>query len=198
MAKNALLKALRNLIERLPDAPQDSSYLFDELAQANDHSCVLLAAEALSEALKRAMLRRFRDNLSRDDRDDLFDFRGPLGTFSSRIQIGYAMSIFGPKTLGDLERVRELRNVFAHSKMGLSFQTKEVADVCELFETHSRDPFGARFFNPSVKTLQPDRWPRYRFEISATMLWSALNSITSRPPELGPEWEKSRPSLVLG
>jgi hypothetical protein len=51
--------------------------------------------------------------------DELFDFTGPLGTFSSKIKMAEAMRIIGPATRANFDRIREIRNYFAHTSRPL-------------------------------------------------------------------------------
>ena len=67
--------------------------------------------------------------LSKDDQEAIFGINGPLSSFSSKINLAYALSIFGPETRENLDKIRELRNACAHSKRNVSFATKEVADL---------------------------------------------------------------------
>src|SRR5680860_1674989 len=48
---------------------------------------------------------------------------GPLGTFSSKIALGYAMGLFGDEEMAYLNTVRRIRNAFAHSRKEVSFAT---------------------------------------------------------------------------
>jgi hypothetical protein len=56
--------------------------------------------------------------------------RAPLSTFAARISVGYALRIFGTKTLGDLESIKTVRNSFAHSLMTFDFTTPQIVTVC--------------------------------------------------------------------
>jgi DNA-binding MltR family transcriptional regulator len=53
----------------------------------------------------------------------------PLATFAARIRIGYALGIYGPKTRDDLTFIRHVRNVFAHTRHAVDFDTKEISDA---------------------------------------------------------------------
>lgn len=84
--------------------------------------------------LERLLLSKMR-NLNFDDRQRLFGpDRGPLGDFSAKIIIAYALKVIGPITKDDLDLIRLLRNGFAHSRMHFTFETPEVREVCEHFK----------------------------------------------------------------
>ena len=46
-----------------------------------------------------------RPTLNSDDTRLLFDLRGPLGDFSSKIFVAYAFNLFGPETRHDLDLI---------------------------------------------------------------------------------------------
>lgn len=52
----------------------------------------------------------------------LTDESGPLATLSSKIACGYAMGLFDERTKDWLNRIRGIRNAFAHSKVILDFE----------------------------------------------------------------------------
>jgi DNA-binding MltR family transcriptional regulator len=91
----------------------------------------LIAGSWIEKTLEIGILSKFI-KLEDDQRKRLFDYdhRGPISDFSARIKIAAALDLFGPKTHADLERIRMVRNAFAHSVHLLKFNTKEVADVC--------------------------------------------------------------------
>jgi hypothetical protein len=62
---------------------------------------------------------------------ELFEYRGTLGSFGAKIDIGYAFKLFGPKTKKDLNIIRSLRNQFAHSRMPILFTTLVVKKCCD-------------------------------------------------------------------
>jgi hypothetical protein len=62
---------------------------------------VLIAAARLDYALEVALLSRMRP-LSHGQSKRLFEGYGPLATFSAKIDLGYALSIFDEKLYSDL------------------------------------------------------------------------------------------------
>ena len=57
--------------------------------------------------------------------------QAPLGTFSNKIRMAEAMRVIGPVTRANLDRIREIRNAFAHTARNLTFETHAVAQICE-------------------------------------------------------------------
>jgi hypothetical protein len=88
------------------------------------------AAVVLGSLVERALEKLLRDKMRPDGTSSLFKYGGPLADFSSRIQIGYALQLFGPETRKDLNIIRHLRNQFAHSRRPIRFTTPVVKDCC--------------------------------------------------------------------
>ncbi|MEE8155253.1 MAG: MltR family transcriptional regulator [Phycisphaerales bacterium] len=63
--------------------------------------------------------------------DDLLDFQGPLGTFSSRISLSYCLGLIRDDQFRDLNTVRKIRNDFAHAHQSRSFDDAPICDFCD-------------------------------------------------------------------
>lgn len=55
------------------------------------------------------------------------------GSFSARIKVGRALGLYGPLLEKKLNRIREIRNQFAHALVPLDFSHELVARECEAF-----------------------------------------------------------------
>lgn len=58
----------------------------------------------------------------------LFDGYGPLGSFSAKIDIAYALGIITEQIFNDLKTIKDIRNEFAHPKE-LEFLTFSSPDI---------------------------------------------------------------------
>jgi len=88
------------------------------LAQiASDYEAAMLSASLLEYMLMQAITTKFIP-LGKDHLDSLFshDGAGPLCTFSAKIKLSYALGILSPETRSQIERIRIVRNHFAHHK----------------------------------------------------------------------------------
>ena len=74
----------------------------------------------------------------------LFEDNGPLQPFGARIQLGYAMGIYGVGVLQDLSAMKEIRNAFAHSAEPLDFGNSDVARLSGAFNFPKRATFKGR------------------------------------------------------
>jgi hypothetical protein len=125
-------------------------------AGLNDRARIILAASILDQLLRFLILAHFPEI---DDEDmaqvnDLFEGdSAPLGSFSSRIKIGFALGIFGPKTKQDLERIKAIRNACAHSRVAVHFEAPEVAGECERFNALKIIKWGG-FHGPEPTTAE--------------------------------------------
>jgi hypothetical protein len=135
------LQTLKRLAKQVPDEKEAHS-LLSELEEVGDHAAdraiALIGGAMIENALRAALLSRLfhqADNIQ----NEIFENDGaPLSTFSQRIIVGYAMGIYGNKIRNDLDCIRIIRNSFAHTMLTLSFDRKEVVNVCKRFNTLRR------------------------------------------------------------
>lgn len=104
---------------------------FDEMEQATDRACALVAVAGVSNDLKPLIATRFRE-LPEAEMDAMFEGRGaPLQDFNSRIDIAYALRLIDKNVRDNLHILRRIRNAFAHSPVPLSFDHPLVAAECK-------------------------------------------------------------------
>jgi hypothetical protein len=133
----AMAKGLNRLIalaKEIPDERETAALLRELEQRQRDHSGdragAILGGAIIENALRVALLARFRPD--KNGHQALFNGdRAPLSTFAARIGVGYALRVFGPKTLSDLQSIKTVRNAFAHSLMTFDFSTPQVATVCD-------------------------------------------------------------------
>jgi len=84
-------------------------------------SLAAFAEDALGQLLKAFLL-------PNEATDQLLEgFNAPLGTFSSRIKAAYALGLIEKDQLDDLERLRKMRNEFAHSWRPIDFENPRIS-----------------------------------------------------------------------
>jgi hypothetical protein len=125
MSDPAYLKAFKNFAKSRPNIA-DRRIMEKEFYGENDRACGILQASWVEQMLETAIKAR----LGSESHDKLFDFEGPLGTFSAKTIMGYALGLFGAKTNHDLLLIRMIRNEFAHCQLPLRFDIPEVKAVC--------------------------------------------------------------------
>lgn len=103
-------------------------------SQDRDHSdrMVALAASSLLELALQNILSSCFVEMDADALARLFKTdTGVLGTFASRIEMAFAVGAIGPDTRHDLTTVRHIRNAFAHVRAYLTFESPEIASLCD-------------------------------------------------------------------
>jgi hypothetical protein len=89
------------------------------------------SAIVLGSLVEKAIEKLLRTNLRPQGINELFKHTGLLGDFSAKIQMGYALRLFGGQTRKDLNIIRTLRNQFAHSRRPIEFSTPVVKRCCD-------------------------------------------------------------------
>jgi hypothetical protein len=157
----------------------DLEALERELYGANDRASAVMLGAFAETALERLLRTKLRPDLNSDERRPLFDSQGPLGNFSSKIAMAYAMGTIGPITRDDLDLVRLLRNGFAHTRKNLTFDMPVVTAVCARLKTPDLPgafiPYGALRFTDKLEgeSVSDLTNPRTRYR-------SAVHTISSR------------------
>jgi len=103
---------------------------FDE---ETDRGCVLVAVGVLDDLLERLIRAQFSNDATTVKRavDPLFKGTGPLSSFWAKVQISYSLDLITEWMYEDLERIRELRNMFAHEYKRADFNDPAVIKLTE-------------------------------------------------------------------
>jgi len=122
--------------EKLMTIPHELAAKFDEvyelrasLDDETDRGCALMAAAYLDSELEGLLAKRFVN----DDevRAELMRPLGPLGSFSVRIDLAYALGLIGAKARRDLHLIRKIRNDFGHVAKKLTFSNQALVSRCK-------------------------------------------------------------------
>jgi DNA-binding MltR family transcriptional regulator len=96
------------------------------LRQLDERGLVLALAAFAEEALG-DLIKAFL--IPGDPAKQLLEvFNAPLGTFSARIKMAYSLGLVTKRQHADLDRLRRIRNEFAHNWEPMSFNDQKVAD----------------------------------------------------------------------
>lgn len=127
----------------MADSIGDSFAKFGEAilrADQQTHAGLVMAAAAILELqLEHALLAQMRA-LPKDLRKRLFRGYGPLSTFAAKIDLSFALRIIDNKVLTELNKIKSIRNKFAHSE---SLYSLDQPPMLELFNSLIR-PAGAK------------------------------------------------------
>ena len=149
-----------------------------------------MAAELLSSRLRDDIRANLVDEIAtvrfrgkdRTVETRLFESTGPLSDFSARIDMAFAMRLIGKNWYGDLHRLRQIRNEFAHTYTPLNFMNDRITSLCNALwipvNIREIDPTDRR---PGVKIgdirrLPSPTAPREQFMKSFSTIWSFLHN----------------------
>lgn len=105
--------------------------LMASLDGMDDRSTILVLSAFLDNLLEIAIRWRLK-SLGTTKRDKIFRNSGaPLSSMSAKILIANAMGILGDEPCAQLDRIRTIRNTFAHSMKPLDFSNPAVQKECE-------------------------------------------------------------------
>ena len=99
-----------------------------EISKESDRAAAVLVGAEIDNRLTQLLEAYFLPKSKRSTR--LLEQDGPLGTFSSKIEIIYRIGFIPPEFHQDLQIVRNIRNDFAHKGAGLCFTDNRMRDLC--------------------------------------------------------------------
>jgi hypothetical protein len=120
-SKNALRKLIR---ER--ELPEDEECVIAELGEGSDHTAVLLSVSQLHNELERYVV----GTLAVKDEKELEGLTEPgglLASFHLVIQLAYVLGLIDKIEREHLDRIRAIRNVFAHAMRPVGFHVNVIA-----------------------------------------------------------------------
>jgi DNA-binding MltR family transcriptional regulator len=112
-------KALRELSHKFT-APPEVEKILNDLRTKDDYHVALLAVSIVEATLDRLIVSRLRKT-DNEFLNSLFQNRGPLSDFNSKILVAEAFGIVTSPLAAELHSMRVVRNAFAHAKMPISF-----------------------------------------------------------------------------
>jgi Mannitol repressor len=135
--------SLKQLIQAVPSEDETTRILGalskGRLTHYSDRAVAVIGSTLLDNALKVAIQTRFI-NLKLADVAQIFDglSGGPLSSLSAKVKIAFALGIVNETRRDDLNRIRAVRNTFAHSIVPISFRTHAVVQECKKLSMRSR------------------------------------------------------------
>ncbi|WP_439699124.1 MltR family transcriptional regulator [Mucilaginibacter sp. AW1-7] len=105
-----------------------------ELSKETDRGVALMAAALLDYELELLIKTKMLGTSS--FLKDLFEFNGPLGTFSAKIKIAYSIGLISKETKSDLDLIRKIRNEFGHQYTPISFESTSIAALSKNLKEH--------------------------------------------------------------
>jgi len=134
------VKKLKATYRRKLHLPETADFL-RELSGESDRAAIILASSMLDDLLANAIAMAMPFDLLVEDMEEVFRQGGPLGSFSSRIEVASLFGVIERETFEQLSLLREMRNACAHTKHPITFQDPKLASVAmNLFEPRGSVP----------------------------------------------------------
>ena len=111
--------------------PEHQDEYVKELNGESDRAAALVAAADVDYWLIMLLRSKLSYKLTDIERNDLlYGKRAPLSDFSARISIAYGFGLIHSDERDDLNRIRHIRNAFAHAVISLTFEHELIAKEC--------------------------------------------------------------------
>jgi DNA-binding MltR family transcriptional regulator len=165
-----MASALKSLLKEKPTI-EDIQRCVKELQTDGVRGVAVLACALLEDVLRLAILNKMVD-LTKDEQDRLFVGITPIGTLSAKTQIAYAFGIIDPATRNDLNVMREIRNGITHTTLNITFDTPEIANLCNNLNCLSPSSPSSSPAKPFL--ISKAKTPRERYVAAAEILMLEL------------------------
>jgi mannitol operon repressor len=142
-----------------PTPNEQFGAFLDSLHAETDRGSALSAA-SFSEELLKSILLAFMAEVPATG-DLISGFEAPIGTFSAKIKLTFALGLIDLELYRGLDAVRKIRNAFAHQWTPVSFNEQPVPDLINNIPDH-----------PIISSASPLASNRVRFEarVSAMLM----------------------------
>jgi DNA-binding MltR family transcriptional regulator len=127
-----MASALKKLLKAKPTA-DDVKRALKELDTDGPRGTIVLGHALIEDAMRSAIAFHMR-TLGEEEYNQLFRGTSPLSSMSAMTRVAFAFKIIGTKVRDDLDRLRELRNAFAHAQVILTFESEPVLAQLKHFE----------------------------------------------------------------
>ena len=121
-----------------PKLREDWNEFFTEFANESDRAAAVLSAAYIDELLKNLIANFLVDDEKVVEKllDPKKSPHAPLGTFSARITAAFCLGLIDRVQYDDLNIIRQIRNLFAHSLHGVTFKSAEVVKEVKKLKAH--------------------------------------------------------------
>jgi hypothetical protein len=108
-----------NLVQSWPHLPGD------------DRSQTIVVTALLEQGLEQALATHFvvKEKEVRSFFADQTD--GSMSTFAMKIKLAHALGVIEDKVKAELTTIKNIRNVFAHTRASVTFDTPEIKNACD-------------------------------------------------------------------
>jgi len=121
-----------NTLIKKPLSEKELVKIITNLKAMPDRGVALVGSGIVERSLEYAIAQKMR-KMGKKRYNAIF--QGPLRGFSQKIQVGYGLSVFVHKGAKELEKIRKIRNAFAHTVHDINFTTPRIKSHCDLLES---------------------------------------------------------------
>jgi hypothetical protein len=100
------------------------------LTSGDDRSQAIVVSALLEQALEFALGTHFIVG-EKDTRAIFTDQEGGISSFAAKIRLAFGLGVIENKIRGELVRIKNIRNTFAHTRAAVTFDTDEIKASCE-------------------------------------------------------------------
>ena len=155
------------------DAVTYVNKVLDEMQNESDRSAAILLGAELDDTLGQILEKHLLPPRAKKD-------AGAIGkTFHARIELASRLGLIHPRFHRELHLIKDVRNEFAHKKLGITFDETKVQAITSKLEL----PRICDLYIHAIATAQPEAASllnhnsRDRFILSGAILLNLLNSI---------------------
>lgn len=138
------MRSKNKTYEKFGEFLKSMTFMEEEFRSQSDIGVVILSSIYL-DVLIETILETFV-NLDANTQKLLFGIEKPLGSFSAKITLAFALGLISYRERKELDQIRKIRNIFAHEISKVSFKTTSIKDRCSnlkildiLFSPNFRD-----------------------------------------------------------
>lgn len=105
-----------------------------ELVDSDDRATGLIGAIGIETLLDRLLRTCFID--SKKEVDSLLssnNSNAPLNSFYSKIKASYCLGLLSKMEYEDIQKIRDIRNIFAHHLYDCTFEQEDIKNICKNF-----------------------------------------------------------------
>jgi hypothetical protein len=118
--------------QKPPPVLQELSGMLLELKKETDRGLALILVAWLDDALTHVLKLWMVDD--EEVLKELFAIARPLSSFSSKINLAYALGMIGSDLRDDFHNARDIRNLFAHDRALIRFSSQNVGAMVRNFK----------------------------------------------------------------
>ena len=186
------------VVELLKNVPAEIEEFSKEMIDESDRGLALICAEDLSLKFEGLFRAQFSKNVGSQMKKvvaPLFKVGGPLSSFAYRISVAYSAGYISETLFKELERIRSIRNKFAHSTQTLRFSSPPISSIVQQLQSGKeiQDLFmevESLPENLASKPMSPERCRFIGAYFYAEFGLRELSGTAPKPEELNTELER--------